>query len=123
MEFFLESAGQGFYSAESVESLPSVWKLNYFDKKNGGYVITDKIRDEVIFRVFNLMDDRFPFKKKFHVILVKCLSYGCSFSKMESVNTCPVCRCRLSGWMQANRLSSFPKIAPYQEAFHSLSEV
>jgi len=34
-------------------------------------VFTDKIRNEVIFRKFNLMEAVFPFKKKFHVIFCR----------------------------------------------------
>ncbi|MFA9397974.1 MAG: protein-glutamate O-methyltransferase CheR [Clostridiaceae bacterium] len=67
----LEKATQGTYEAEQINSIPSNWKLNYFDAINkDNFKINNKIKQEVIFRIFNLMDD-FPFKKKFHVIFCR----------------------------------------------------
>ncbi len=34
-------------------------------------LIIERIRNEVIYRKFNLMDEVFPFKKKFHVIFCR----------------------------------------------------
>lgn len=67
----LKMAEKGVYSAEDLEKLPQSFKLAYFSKiDNDNYKVTDKLKDEVIFRVFNLMDD-FPFKRKFHVIFCR----------------------------------------------------
>lgn len=68
----LETAEHAIYSRECIGSIPAIWKLQYFDKLNDEhYKINDKIRNEVIFRVFNLMDEVFPFKKRFHTIFCR----------------------------------------------------
>jgi chemotaxis protein methyltransferase CheR len=68
----LEIAKKGIYSKERISALPTSWKLNYFheiDAENS--ILNDKIRNEVIYRRFNLMDSVFPFKRKFHVIFCR----------------------------------------------------
>jgi len=68
----LFQAIEGVYSEERLNLLPKSWKLNYFDKVDGAnWVVKDKLKQEVIFRKFNLMESRFPFKKKFHVIFCR----------------------------------------------------
>ena len=68
----LEEAIKGIYSNEEIATLPSPWKLHYFKKiDNENSVLVDKIRNEVIYRKFNLMDRAFPFKRKFHVIFCR----------------------------------------------------
>jgi chemotaxis protein methyltransferase CheR len=68
--------------------MPDMWKLAYFNRNNdGNYSISDRIKSEVIFRVFNLMDDRFPFKRKFHVIFCRnVMIYFDNRTKTELVN-------------------------------------
>ena len=83
----LEMAIRGVYPNESVHTLPSHWRLNYlksFSKDKS--VIADKIRNEVIFRKLNLMEETFPFKKKFHVIFCRnVMIYFDAQTKMELV--------------------------------------
>lgn len=68
----LDRAVNGYYSRDEIEKIPPQWKLNYFQKIDEEKVrVTDRIRKEVIFRRLNLMDDTFPFKKKFHVIFCR----------------------------------------------------
>lgn len=68
----LDIARKGIYSDSRIRPLPSNWKTNYFKKADDkNYIITDKIKDEVIYRKFNLMEKIFPFKKKFHVIFCR----------------------------------------------------
>lgn len=68
----LQIAKEGVYSKERISPLPAHWKSNYFRKYNEDeLIINDKIKNEVIFRKFNLMDKSFPFKKKFHVIFCR----------------------------------------------------
>jgi chemotaxis protein methyltransferase CheR len=68
----LNFAGAGIYGAEAVESLPKVWKLSYFTElPDGRWKVKENLRQEVIFRPFNLMEKVFPFKKKFHVIFCR----------------------------------------------------
>ncbi|BCZ45622.1 chemotaxis protein CheR [Clostridium gelidum] len=67
----LKTADKGIYSVEGLEKMSESWKLNYFNKiDNDTYRIDSKLKNEVIFRVFNLMDE-FPFKRKFHVIFCR----------------------------------------------------
>jgi len=68
----LDAAKKGEYRNNDIKSLPFNWRINYFtkiDKEKS--VIVDKIKNEVIFRSFNLMTPSFPFKKKFHVIFCR----------------------------------------------------
>lgn len=68
----LEKAEKGIFSNEVVLPLPAYWKqlyLDWYDDNNS--IITDKLRNEVIFRKLNLMDEVFPFKRKFHVIFCR----------------------------------------------------
>ncbi|MBP2627658.1 MAG: chemotaxis protein CheR [Firmicutes bacterium] len=83
----LETAEKGIYSLESLDSLHASWKLNYFRKLNKeNYQILDEIKNEVIFRIFNLMDERFPFKQKFHVIFCRnVMIYFDHATKMELI--------------------------------------
>ncbi len=69
----LEIATKGIYDSEKIATLPSNWKLEYFKQFDSGNdcIIIDKIRNEVIYRKFNLMDEVFPFKRKFHVIFCR----------------------------------------------------
>lgn len=68
----LEAAKKGVYSNEEISLLPAKWKLGYFKKyDNENSILVDKIRDEVIYRKFNLMEAVFPFKRKFHVIFCR----------------------------------------------------
>ncbi|AKN31866.1 chemotaxis protein CheR [Clostridium carboxidivorans P7] len=84
----IHTGERGIYSKESIENIPASWKLNYFNKiDNDNYQVSDKLRKEVIFRIFNLMDEVFPFKKKFHVIFCRnVMIYFDAKTKMELVN-------------------------------------
>lgn len=67
----LETAANGVYLNDQVAALPASWKMEYFRRLNAGTnVLVDRIRNEIIFRNFNLMQ-AFPFKKKFHVIFCR----------------------------------------------------
>lgn len=68
----LNIAKKGVYSKERIDPLPDYWKLNYFNKyDDNNLIINDKIKNEVLFRKFNLMEEVFPFRKKFHVIFCR----------------------------------------------------
>ena len=68
----LGQAIRGIYDREHIESLPESWKRRFLHPLNGGeqYEITQEIKNEVIFRQFNLMDP-FPFKRKMHIVLLR----------------------------------------------------
>lgn len=84
----LDIAERGEYSNERILPAPASWRLNYFKMlDNENFVITDKIRKEVIYRKFNLMDESFPFKRKFHVIFCRnVMIYFDERTKRELVN-------------------------------------
>jgi len=84
----LEKAKKGIYRNEEIAPLPAVWRLNYFKKLDSDRsVLVDKIRNEVIFRKFNLMEDVFPFKRKFHVIFCRnVMIYFDAETKRKLVN-------------------------------------
>ncbi len=68
----LEEARKGVYSNKEMETLPAKWRINHTIKQDSeNSVFTEKLRSEVIFRKFNLMETVFPFKKKFHVIFCR----------------------------------------------------
>lgn len=84
----LDVARKGIYSTESIANLPVNWKLNYFQKiDRDNSVLVSKIRNEIIYRKFNLMDPVFPFKKKFHVIFCRnVMIYFIAQTRTELVN-------------------------------------
>jgi len=68
----LEKAKHGLYEDERVSDIPRLWKMNYFSKINAsGYQVKESIKKQVIYRRFNLLEEVFPFKKKFHVIFCR----------------------------------------------------
>lgn len=67
----LSKAVTGTYPAASVEKLPQEWVRKYFRQQGEEYSVCDAIRSSITFRRFNLMDERFPFKRKFHVIFCR----------------------------------------------------
>lgn len=68
----LEFAKKGVYHAEATASLPKSWLHRYFIQTGENLMEVDpSIRNEVIFRRFNLMDRLFPFKRKFHAIFCR----------------------------------------------------
>ncbi len=68
----LEEAKKGMYKTSEINTLPAKWRLNYLNKVDSEYsVFKEKIKNEVIFRKFNLMEAVFPFRKKFHVIFCR----------------------------------------------------
>ncbi len=68
----LETAKKGVYSSERIDPLSNQWKLKYLSKLDANnMVFKDSLKSEVIYRRLNLMDEVFPFKKKFHVIFCR----------------------------------------------------
>lgn len=81
-------AKEGKYTKEKVAALPKIWTLNYFEKINEEeYQVKEKMRKEVIYRRFNLLEPVFPFKKKFHVIFCRnVMIYFDNPTKDELIN-------------------------------------
>ena len=68
----LDKAIAGIYTNDSLKPVSDVWKKEYFKKiDDSRSVVADAIKKNVTFRRFNLMDDRFPFKKKFQIIFCR----------------------------------------------------
>lgn len=68
----LKMAQEATYPEERLQNLSPAWKSKYFKKLGPDkFKVNDDIRNEVIFRSFNLMDKTMPFRKKFHVIFCR----------------------------------------------------
>ena len=68
----LDEARKGEYGSKEIEPVPASWKHNYFTRIDSETsAVCDSIKNEVIYRRFNLMDQTFSFKKKFHVIFCR----------------------------------------------------
>jgi chemotaxis protein methyltransferase CheR len=68
----LDTAMKGIYKNDGLNALPVHWLLNYFKKINADRSeVSDQIKNEVVFRPFNLMEEIYPFRKKFHVIFCR----------------------------------------------------
>ena len=57
----LRHAVAGTYTKDQIAALPEQWKRRYF---------REQLKDEVLFRQFNLMEP-FPFKRKMHVVFLR----------------------------------------------------
>lgn len=68
----LQQAAAGRYDKEQIASLPESWKRRFLKPIDGGerYEVTEEIKNEVLFRQFNLMDV-FPFKRKMHIVFLR----------------------------------------------------
>lgn len=68
----LQTAVRGIYTKDQVAELPDNWKRRFMRPIDDGarYTVTDELKNEVMFRQFNLMDE-FPFRKKMHVIFLR----------------------------------------------------
>ena len=68
----LQQAAEGKYDKSQIETLPESWKRRFLHAIEGGerYEIAKEIKEEVLFRQFNLMDI-FPFKRKMHIVFLR----------------------------------------------------
>lgn len=68
----LQHAAMGIYDKEQIECLPEHWKRRFLHAVDNGqrYEMTKEIKDEVLFRRLNLMDE-FPFKRKMHIVFLR----------------------------------------------------
>jgi chemotaxis protein methyltransferase CheR len=68
----LDEAKKGEYGSKEIAPVPAFWKQNYFTRLNEETsAVSDRIKNEIIFRRFNLTNQAFNFKKKFHVIFCR----------------------------------------------------
>lgn len=68
----LKAASEGIYDEESLSAIPTAWKTKYFKRTSepGVYQVADVLKNNVIFRTFNLMGP-IRFKLKFDVIFCR----------------------------------------------------
>lgn len=68
----LERAKSAVYLDSQLEFLSDHWRKKYFCRINANaQMLTEKVKRDVVFRRFNLMNEILPFKKKFHVIFCR----------------------------------------------------
>jgi chemotaxis protein methyltransferase CheR len=68
----LSFAQRGVYPYERISQVPPALRNKYFHKAvEDTYAIADSLKKEITFRRFNLMNERFPFKKPFHIIFCR----------------------------------------------------
>lgn len=59
----LSQAAQGIYSSERIREIPQDYLQSFFRQQDdGSYQVIDRVRNEIMFRRFNLMNRVFPFK-------------------------------------------------------------
>ena len=68
----LKQAIAGVYEKEQIDTLPEQWKRRFLRSIDNGsrYEVIAEIKNEVLFRQFNLMYI-FPFKRKMHIIFLR----------------------------------------------------
>lgn len=68
----LDKAVHSVYPNDKVAALPDGWRKKYFKRyDDSNSVLTDQIQKNITYRKFNLMEPRFSFKKKMHVIFCR----------------------------------------------------
>lgn len=83
----LSYAKKGAYSAEIAKALSAQRLAQYFDRDDNQVKVKEKVKNEVIIRKFNLMNELFPFKKKFHIIFCRnVMIYFDEKTKIDLVN-------------------------------------
>lgn len=68
----LRTAMEGVYPEDRVATIPPALRYKYFQKRpDGRWRVDPKVRSEITFRRFNLMNKQYPFKKPFHIIFCR----------------------------------------------------
>ncbi|OHB25681.1 MAG: chemotaxis protein CheR [Desulfuromonadaceae bacterium GWC2_58_13] len=68
----LSIARAASYPQERIADVPEALRKKYFRRQpDGSFAVIDQIKNEATFRRFNLMNERFPFKKPFHIIFCR----------------------------------------------------
>lgn len=68
----LDKAVHSVYTNESIAVLPDRWRREYFKKYDAeNSIVVDGIKKQIIYRKFNLMEEKYPFKKKFQVVFCR----------------------------------------------------
>lgn len=85
----LKSAVNGIYSQDRLDKLPGNYKHKYLKKLEGDqFQVSDRIRNDVTFRRYNLLNTSPPFKSKFHIIFCRnVMIYFDQPTKKQLINT------------------------------------
>lgn len=68
----LQAARLGVYDAKDLASLPESLRKEHFTSITGQKVaVNERLKRDITFRRFNLINDAYPFKKPFHVIFCR----------------------------------------------------
>lgn len=68
----LRKAMSGVYDSDRVAQLPAAIRNRYFQETADGQLrVTDEIRQNMIYRRHNLMDDTFPFRNQFDAVFCR----------------------------------------------------
>ena len=67
----LNKAIIGQYKEETLSKVDDNLKSKYFRKTDTGYEVKDILKKDVLYRKFNLMTEKFPFKGDFDVIFIR----------------------------------------------------
>lgn len=67
----LEKAKKAIYAPDAIKEIPDRWRTKYFTTlPDGNFQVCEKIRKQVVFRPFNLMDP-FQYKKPYDLIFCR----------------------------------------------------
>lgn len=68
----LEKAQKGEYTVDRIHDLPISYLNKYLKKiDDGSYEVKNILRNILLFKRLNLMNEKFPFKGKFHIIFCR----------------------------------------------------
>ncbi|MBB6481476.1 CheR family methyltransferase [Spirochaeta isovalerica] len=68
----LETAVAGHYTEEGLSGIPAELKRRYFDmEKDGSATAKKELKDLILFKRLNFMNDSFPFKNRFDVVFCR----------------------------------------------------
>ena len=68
----LDKAIHSVYPNDRVATLPETWRRKYFRKfDDNNSVVVDQIKKNIVYRKFNLMEPKYTFRRKMHVIFCR----------------------------------------------------
>lgn len=117
----LEVARKGVYPTPDLKALPQDLVRKYFeDKKDGTHQASPKLRNEVLFRRFNLMNRKFPFKSAFDIIFCRnVMIYFDNATKRELVARM-YNQTRVGGFLYIGAAETLPDGHRYQQVGASI---
>jgi len=82
----LKYAIRGYYPSDEVEALPADMRQKFFTKRGDEWEVVPELRKDVLFRSFNLNNDRYRFRRPFDVVFCRnVLIYFNMPTKLEVV--------------------------------------